>query len=245
MSNDLTQTSQGGAIAEAGSSLLPAGFLQKSKFGDDGTHDKVGGSGKFLPRVQLMAGLSRLVTKGKAKLGTYVLVKGKENIMADFGEAFNCVPLTWRPRAMNMTGEKPVSFYNPSSAKFQDVERKAETKPQAIKGYIYGPEYLIYIPDVGELAVFFFNNKSMRMRSGEMKALIGQAATLRVEMVEDKGNIWPVPVITGCSTPFAELPLDRINSSMEMFNNPPDEEEVIEQDGVETVAGGNDQDRLR
>lgn len=246
MAEEMTQVqNQDGTQLEerADGSLVPAHLLMKSKYGDEATHERMASSG-FLPRVQLMTGSSKLVQKNKCKIASFCIIRGKETLVRDLGDSFSCVVLAWRPKAMHFAQDGVKAYYNPRTEKFQAVEREAEKKPRQ-KGFMYGPEYMVYVPDVGEICLFHFNNVTMRMRAGEMRALMGRAATLRSEMIEDKGNMWPAPIITGCSTPLG-LPCvnseeekalhERFRVQVEKFCNPPDE--VTEEGGAEEVSDG-------
>jgi hypothetical protein len=233
-------------IAKEVDLLIPQALVVKPKFGDDATHERMSGSG-FLPRVHLMTSTNRLVQTGKTKMGNYCLVKGKDALTKDFGPAFNCLVITWRPKAMDFSGQKAKAFYNPTKQGFKDVEVQADKR---VKKFMYGPEYLVYIPELDTLASFHFNNITMRMRAGEMKALLGKAGTFRSEVIEGNGNLWPGPVISLCSTPLSlpedrETFLKRIQDEAVKFANPPDEEVENVDDTPETAGATDDNARPR
>jgi hypothetical protein len=248
MSTDLTQNQDQGDL------LIPAELMIKGKYADDSVFANMSGSG-FLPRLQLNNAMSKLVQRGKAKIGGYILVQGKENIIADYGEELSCLVLAWRPKALLFKSDNSgTAYFNPRTQGFQNVEKLADQKPRP-KGALYGPEYLIYLPDQRTAASFHLNNPTMRNRAAEMKALIGRAATLRSEEIDSKGNLWYGPVITGCSTP---LPLPEsgtperesltayIKAEIQKFSNPPDEEvEAAEEvtDGQQAQAGSSERPR--
>jgi hypothetical protein len=233
--------------AQAGNMLVPADLLTQSKHANDAVFDGMAAGG-YLPRVQLNASSSRLVQKGICKMSTYVLVRGKDSVVKDYAGEFSCLILGWRPKAVKFDDNSAQNFYNPRSSGFQAVEKEADKKPRP-RGFLYGPEYLIYLPDTDALALMHFNNPTMRLRAADMKALIGAAATLRVETIEKNSNIWPAPVISGCSTPLA-LPeagseqqkdlFERIKVQQEKFNNPPEEEVEEVQEETNSDAQANE-----
>lgn len=247
------------ATNENQNALIPADLLgMRSKHAVDSAHDALA-SGNFPPRMQLCQGLSKLVTKRKASLGSWVLVKGGDNLLKDYGDQFSCLILNWRPKAVKFDpgSGKGKAFFNPKGKDFQQVEVEADKKPRP-KGFLYGPEYLLYLPDVDLIATIHFNNPTFRNRAAEMKALLGCAATILSEQIESGGNIWYGPNITGCSTPLA-LPatgspeqtelFDRFKVAAEKFCQATEEEyveEVVEGAGTpaqpETV-GGSDRPR--
>lgn len=222
--------------------LVPAELLaEPGKYADNEVFARMAGSG-FLPRVQLTAGLSKVVTAGKVSVGKWVMMRGKSDIMHIFGDSFSCLLLDWRPKALRIEGNTAKVYFNPRKEEFKAIERDAEKKPR-VKGCLYGPEYLIYVAEVSELASLHFNNITMRNRAGDMKPLIGRAATLRVEMIENKGNSWHGPVITPCSTPLPMPERDtedyvalmtRFKTELDKFKNPP--EQVTEEVPVEEVS---------
>src|SRR5262245_16703649 len=224
--------------------LVPSELIaEPAKYADNETFARMAGSG-FLPRVQLTAGLSKVVSAGKVSVGKWVMMRGKSDIMHIFGDSFSCLILGWRPKALRIEGNTAKVIFNPNGEEFKSIERDAEKRPR-IKGCLYGPEYLIYVPEVNELASLHFNNITMRNRAGDMKPLIGRAATLRVELIESKGNSWHGPVVTPCSTPvpmpeqggdeFTAL-MDRMKAERDKFNNPP--EQLTEEVPAEEVNDG-------
>lgn len=236
------------ATAAKEGSLVPSEFgAMTSKYGDEKAFAGMSGS-SFLPRMQLMTGSSRPVMKNQSKMGHYVLFKGKDAIVRDFGDSFNCIPLSWRPKALHFIGDKAHVYFNPRTPKFVEVEKLAEKKPR-VKGAMYGPEYLIYIPDVDEVATFHFSNVTMRMRAGEFKALLTQAATVRSEIIDKNGFIWPGPLFGPCNTlvmPQGDALTalhERWRALLEKFNNPPDEDTSEEVTDEAVPAGGEARER--
>lgn len=222
MSNDLASLTS--ALVPEGANLSA---LAKSKFGDDKSFAAVA-SGGFLPRVQLCGSNSTLAKKSKIQQGRFCVTNAKDAILNDLTDSFTCLPLSWRPKAMRFAGSDTKAFYNPGAQAFKSIEAEARAK---VQGSLFGPEFLVYIPDCNVLATFFFMNPTMRRVAGDMKGQIGKVATVRSTLIETDKFAWHGPVITACSTPptlpegeaFIELQ-DRIKAEVDKFNNPPEEQ---------------------
>lgn len=232
MSNDLVKSEN--VVGE---------LVVESKYGDDKTHDMIAGSTGFLPRLQLVAASANLVKKKLAEGGTYVIVQGKDKIIHALGDNVSMLVLGWRPKALRF-GEKTVNYYNPNSPLFKQVETDSTQKDS---GCMFGPEYLVYLPDHDVLATFHFNNPTMRQAASPMKQNLGGGVTCRVELIEKKHS-WYAPVITACSTP-PNLPTpgtperaawnERIKLQIEKFNTPKESEEEL----AEAVPEGSGEQR--
>lgn len=80
----------------------------------------------FLPRVQLYGGNSQAVQEGKIQVGRFGLVRNKDQI-DDMSSTFDCLPLSWRFKAMRMPGDGNVfSYYDPRSKEFTDIIAASE-----------------------------------------------------------------------------------------------------------------------
>jgi hypothetical protein len=211
-----------GELAVQGS--FPIEIVQPT-YGDMKLHDSMVGGG-FMPRIQLMASNSRIVQNGHSKMGHYCIVVGKDTLRQDLGDTFHALVLGWRPKAMDFT-EKAKHFFDPKEEGFRTCEQRCDAGQ---KKYVYGPEYLVYLPDLDLVCAFHWNTKSMRMRAAEMKSLIGKAATFKSEIAENSDGRWPVPCPSLC---VVKLPLPesgspdaielwtRIAVEQKKFANPP------------------------
>lgn len=200
----------------------------KSKYGDDNVHKAIAGT-TFLPRLQLCQASSNLCKRNKVPNGTYAVVKGKDVVVHLLGDAVDALIVSWRPRALRFEeGGKLLSFYNPATPGFKQVEIDAQVKDS---GCLYGPEYLVYLPSVGEFCTFHFNNPTMRMAASGMLPNIGGLVTCKVEFIEKGKNSWHGPVILVNSTPMTP-PQDREAFARDYvrhrdaFNNPKETEEL-------------------
>lgn len=206
-------------------------------------------AGAFLPRIQHLQAQSKIVTRMKIPAGSFVAVKGKDTLIKSYPDKIEMLVINWRPKAMKFGADgKGVAFYNPKTDAFAAVEREACKKPRP-KGYLYGPEYLIYLPDVNEICTFHFSTPTMRNRSLEMVAQIGKPTSVLSQFIQSGGNEWYGPDIHAASSPIG-LPdqgsdewnalMQRITGALPNFLNPPDEgvtEEVVE--GAESAPASS------
>lgn len=208
-------------------SLIPAGELSVSKYSDK-DFDAIAKGGNWIPRVQLQSAGSNLVKEDKIKQGYYALLKDKENFL-DLTNSFDCLVISWRPKAMRIDGETVISVQNPQSPEFEKIIAESETPDS---GCMYGPEFLLWIKGASQFATFFMSSKTMRREAPNLKTLIGKAATIRSKLIKTQKFSWFGPVVGPCSTPFDIPGLDEIKDQAQKFNNPSEKEvETAKDDG--------------
>lgn len=210
--------------------LIPIQDLGLQKYDDD-AFDNIAANG-FMPRVQLMTSSSKPCKEGEFPVNHYALVKGQQNI--DLSGEVNCLVITWRPKAMRM-GDSVMAVYDINNPEFKKIE---EESGEQDSGCMYGPEFLIYLPNEKEFATLFMGSKTARNESPNLKALIGKAATLGHQKISNKKYTWVSIQVTPCSTPFDIPPIESIQEVAEKFNNPPETD-------VETVDDDEVSDRAR
>jgi hypothetical protein len=215
--------------------ILPEGVLTPSKYGTEAEHKKIAGSG-FLPRLQLLGASTNLCKKGKAPIGSYAILRGKDTIVHQFGDEVNILVLGWRPKAVRFGG-KQAFYYNPQSPEYKKIEIDS-TKQNS--HCMYGPEYLVYVPQVDEIVTFHFNNPTMRTAASGMLPNLGKAVTCKIELIEKPDNSWHGPVILNCSTPLTppgDLAAfqDRVKMELAKFNNPKESELEAVEEGDEAA----------
>jgi hypothetical protein len=214
MSNEMVPTSTGGE-------LVPLGTLAVSKYSGDEAFGELASSASFLPRIMLMQSSSEPVKDDKARPGCYVLIQGKDQVI-DLTKEFACVPLAWRPKAMNMSNlEQIITVYDHTDIEFKKIMELSE---QPNSNCMYGPEYLVWIPDLQVFATFFMSSKTSRRAAPQVKALLGRAATLKSEKIVAKKFSWFGPVVTICSRSVTPPQLEAVNREVDKFNNPPAKE---------------------
>ena len=188
-------------------------------------------SGGWLGRVQLMGGNTELVKAGKFPLNHYAHITDKETI-DDLGLTVDCACITWRPKALDMSGDEIINVYDPKDPEFQRIQDLAGVKDSMC---MFGTEFLIWLPTLKKFALFYMGTASARRESPQMMALLQKAVTLDSKYVNPKNSphSWQAPVVKSCSTPF-ELPSEEaLKREIYRFNNPPVVETVAESDGEE------------
>jgi len=212
------------ASQEASGELIPVGEFSGGKYGSDETFDLVSAVG-YLPRLQLFGSNSDAVKEGKMPLAHYGLVRSKDQI-EDLGPVVELLPICWRSKAMRLDEGNVVSVFNPEHSEFKKIMAESEEKDSRC---LYGPEYLIWIPNLKVFATFLMGSKTARREARALKPLLGKAASLKVKLVTNKNYKWHSPQILPASTPFTSdvlPPMDKIREEAEKFNNP--EETVVE-----------------
>lgn len=220
--------------------------LQQENFGDDLFKQSGGAEGLigFLPRLQLFTANSNDVKRGKINLAHYGTIAGKEKTLTDLGKNVLLVPIAWRPKALNTKADPVMAFHNPMSKEFKDF--KAAADKDANSGYMYGPEFLVYIPDKagGEapigFATFFMGSKSARNESAKLRALLPvggsplRPAMCTAQFIETKEYSWHAPQVMPSSQSVAFPEMDKINEIAMIFLKPKDSE-IEEKADTETV----------
>lgn len=199
---------------------------------DDSAFDAATKSGKYLPRLELKTSNSEKCKDGSFPINHYALVRDQH--MKDLGKDVDCAIIAWRPKAVNF-GEMVIAVFDHEDPQFKKIEDDAEVNSQ---GNQYGVEFLVWLPEVKEFATFFMGSKTARRESPVVKALLGQAATLKSHKIPHKKYDYFGPTATSCSTPFEMPDRAELLEVVEKFNNPPKTE--IEQ---EDESSGDDRAR--
>jgi hypothetical protein len=209
--------------------------LPVSQYSDD-VFDKVASGSGFLPRLMLYGSNSNLVKEEKVQIG-YSLVTGKDSYTY-LGRECNILPLGWRPKAMEI-GDSVITSHDISSIEFQRIKARADNEKDS--GCMYGPEYLVWIPDLKKFATFLMGSTTSRNESPKLKALLKdkKAATLKTKLYSNKDYKWHGPEVIACSTPFDLPVLEEILEVVNTFNNP--KESDVE--GVDPEQAGTARDR--
>jgi len=199
---------------------------------DDDAFDKTTSSGKFLPRVQLMTSNTKKCKDGKFPINHYALVDGSSYI--DIGTEVDMIVIAWRPKALD-TGNQIIAVYDPEHSEFQRIQDEADEKDS---NCMFGPEYLVYVPEREKFATFFFGNKSARKEAANMKSQMHKGATAKSAHLSNKNHDWWSILIVACSSPMGAPEQEDILAQLENFNNPPDTE-------IEKVTDGDESSRAR
>ena len=186
---------------------------QLVKFSDD-DFAAAASSGSYFPRLQLMTSNSKQCKNGEFPINHFALVV--DQTFTDLGDEVDILVLSWRPKAIDI-GDEIISVFDPNADEFKRIQQEAEN-PNS--GCMFGPEYLVYIPQVEKFATFFMGSKTMRREAPNVKARIKKAGTLKAGKIENKKYTWFSPQIVPCSTPFDPPAQDKLLEAVESFNNP-------------------------
>ncbi len=192
-----------------------------SKYGSSEDFDLVATTSSWLPRLQLFGANSDPVKRGQFPMAHWGLVIQKDQL-EDLGPEVDVLPISWRPKAMRMGdgNGNPVSYFNPRAQEFLDIQKDSE---QQDSGCMFGPEFLIWVPSVRRFATYFMSSKTSRRQAPELRALMGQGASLEVQLIETQKYSWHGPVVKRVLGQISELPsLEDVKKYTSSFNNPED-----------------------
>lgn len=191
--------------------------LPVSQYADDKAFDAVSAAGAWLPRIQIMTGNSRIVQEGKIGVGRLALIKSN-NSHVDLSAECSMFVLSWRPKALKIVGDDVTSVYDPNNAEFADIVSQSEVQDS---GCMYGPEFLVWLPNPGCFATFHFASKTARREAPNLRQYMKKWATVRTQVIKKGQYTWHGPVVTVCNQTY-DLPSgDQIHAEVTKFVNPP------------------------
>ncbi len=192
-------------------------FDQMSNMGDS-----------YLPWLQLCSGKTAACIDGKIPINHYGLVSGDD--ITDLGPDIVVAVLAVRSKAMCTSGDVKSSFV-PDSDLFQEFVTKSAIKNS---GYMFGPEFLFYIPAVGRYITYFAGSPTARRAAKAFKVLMKKPAKMTSKTIDRNGNKWRGPVILP-SDEVVDLPdMDKAKAELDKFRNPSEPDiEVASDDGRE------------
>jgi hypothetical protein len=192
---------------------------------DDSEFDKAT-STKYLQRLQLMTSSTKMCKSGEFPINHYALVRDQN--FDDLGKEVDALVIAWRPKALEM-GDQVIAIFDSAHSEFERIKAKSEEKDS---GCMWGPEYLLYIPQREAFCTFFMGTKSARREAPALKALLNRAATLKAHEIETAAYTWWAPQVHPCTTAFDLPATAEIIEVVEKFNNPATTEvERVEDDG--------------
>lgn len=188
---------------------------------------------KWIPNLMYFTSNSEPCKAGTFPVNHYGIKKSKTQIV-DVGKNFVGLIYGWRPKAVDLNGDKPMSFYNPADESFQRVKLEAD-KP-GLNGFMCGPEFLIWIAGQG-FVTFLMASTSAKNEAEAVHALIGKAALFDGKLIENKSYKWFCPFAIE-STQVPDLPpQDEYQRIQEQFSNPPESEVELAPEGDKANEG--------
>lgn len=196
--------------------MIPAELVGSLAKQNDDLFKEVTKSADFIPRLQLMTANSKQCKAGEFPVNHYAFIRDQN--LQDLGETVDVLAITWRAKALEI-GEQVISIFDMQNDEFKRIQEKSAEQDS---GCMYGPEFLVYIPQIKEFATFFCGSKSARRESGSVKALMTKPATLKSKKIEGKRYTWFTSTAVPCSTPFEPPIIDDLKKVVDKFNNPPE-----------------------
>ena len=182
-----------------------------------------GNNSSFLRRMQFMSAKADLCQAGKFPINHFGITSGEE--VQDLGEQVNCIPLAYRPLAIDSKAKDgAIVCLTPNldaqgkcTGEFARIQELAEVSNS---GAMSGVQFLVWIPDIREFATFFLFTKTARQEIKPMAALIGRGASVKGRFIDGKFKYWS-PKVIACSIPM-EIPEEaEMRAQIEKFKNPP------------------------
>lgn len=210
--------------------LIPLEDNEIQQFSEKSFDELTRNNSGFFPRLQLMTSASEKCKVGDFPANHYAFVDGED--YKQLGKEVDVVVVLWRPKAIS-TGDPLIITHKKESALFQDI---VERSSQPDSGCMYGPEFLVWVPEVKKFATFFMGSKSARNEAKPVLALLGKAATFSSKQAKSPKHTWMKPICKVCSTQITELPSpEDLADAKERFKNPPepDIETTVESDSKE------------
>ena len=81
----------------------------------------------------MFGGNSEAVKSGKVPMANYALVTGKDAYQV-LGGKVDCIPLGWRPKAMDVGGEEVISVHDHTKEEFAASRSRASPTAAACSG---------------------------------------------------------------------------------------------------------------
>ncbi len=169
----------------------------------------------YLCRLQLQGSNSKLVKLKKIPCGHYAYITTKENFL-DLGESVDVLAITWRPRALDMSGPTPVSFYDPKTPQFKDV---ADRSFVSDSNCTFGPDFLVWIPEIKRFASLHWGSRTARLDAPAFKAMMDEnkPCTLSCRIIEKPKFVWEAMTVNACTAPLVLPDMERTQDQVEKF----------------------------
>ncbi len=184
-------------------------------------------SGDYLPRLQLMSSNSDKCKTGQFPVNHYAMIRDQTFI--DLGTDVDVLVIAWRPKALEI-GEELISSFDKDCATFKSIQ---ERSAQQNSGCMFGPEFLVWIPEQDSFATFFMGSKSSRKEAPNVHSKLQNSGTLSSKLIETKRYKWQTPIMKGCSTPFDPPEQAAMQAQVDKFLSPKESDLEIADSGDE------------
>jgi hypothetical protein len=196
---------------------------------DDSAFDAAVSSAAYLPRLQLCTANTKVCKGGKFPINHYALVRDQNFI--DLGAEADVLVLSWRPKALDMSGDAIISVYDHNSETFKTIQSKSFEKDS---GCMFGVEFLVWVQGQEAFATIFLGSKSSRRIAPSVKGYMLKAATFLAQEVNLPKFDYFTDDVRECQTPFDPPPTELIREQIEAFQKPPEPDTVLADEGTGT-----------
>lgn len=214
------ETKEEAGLALASPTDVASMLAEVNKPADDSALAAVTSVGDFLPYIALYGSNSGEVKRGEFPMGHFGLRKSK-SLIVDLGEKFVAAVLAWRPKAMAYKPEV-ISVYDITDPLFIDIQKTAGEK-DSNKGF--GPEFLIWLPEIKEFATYFLGNPTGRNESpnilGPLKEKSPFVCIQQSDLIETAKYSWHGPVTKAYDIAIEYPPISEIKEQVMKFQDPP------------------------
>jgi len=180
---------------------------------------KVVASQEYFPRVQLMTSNAKACKSGDFPINNFALIASKD--FTDLGKQVDVAVLDVRLKALDTSTDQPISIFEPAlddndnpTGEFKRIMDDSRVKDS---GCLFGPDFLIYIPEKKVYATFFMGTVSSRRESPKLQALVRQAATLMSQFIDTGKYQYYSPKIEACQTELILPTKEEVMSKITQF----------------------------
>lgn len=182
----------------------------------DDEFNALSSGGNFLPRLQLCTSNCDLCKDGTVPVNKYAVISDGDPLI--LGDSVDVIVVNWRPKALDMSdNENIIAVHDSKDPMFADISARSFEKESHC---MFGPEFLVYLPDAQIFATFFMGSKTSRREAPQVKKKMRQAATLKSTLIETKAYKWQAVKVTNCSTPVAPPDAEALVEAVKQFQNP-------------------------
>ena len=218
--------------------LIPADAVGEiQKYGNE-AFNATSQASNYLPRLQLLIGSSKKCKAGDFPVNHFALIRGTN--YTDMGGKLDVLLICWRPKALEI-GDENITVYDMKlddstppkpTGEYARIANRSDNEKDS--GCMYGPEFLVWVPQIKEFATFFMGSVSGRLEAENFISKLRQPITLASDERKTKKYSWFTSIALDCSTPFEAPSMEAIKDVANRFNNPPESYvETVEEDGRE------------
>jgi len=172
----------------------------------------------YLERIQLFTAGTDAVKKNNVPMNHYGIVIGKESIR-DLGTEVPVLIVAFRAKALDSSGDELSACYDENAAEFERIKEESDIKDS---GCMWGPEYLVYLPEQNQFVTFFMGSKSARRDSKAVNACLRKGGLLTSYLASNKKHSWQTPTCKPNPAGITRMPDGEVlRKEVNKFLNPP------------------------